>query len=141
LICCFSTDDSDAVVLSHCAALLESLVQSHPFVDGNKRVAFAVADVFLRINGYAVTADSKAIYDDMMELFEARTKGSLPLRSPEIPALVAGLVATNNLRSAPHAPPFCSFPQEATTAQIGSTARRHASSHGAGQYGIFLTRK
>src|SRR6059058_1760145 len=32
------------------AALLESLVQNHPFVDGNKRVAFAVVDVSLRIN-------------------------------------------------------------------------------------------
>ena len=55
------------------AALLESLVQNHPFVDGNKRVAFAVVDVFLRINGYSMTADSKAIYDHMIKLVEART--------------------------------------------------------------------
>ena len=54
------------------AALLESLVQNHPFVDGNKRVAFAVVDVFLRINGYSMTADSKAIYDHMIKLVEAR---------------------------------------------------------------------
>jgi death on curing protein len=60
-------------LIHEAAALLESLVQNHPFVDGNKRVAFAVVDVFLRINGYAITADSKAIYDRMMELFEART--------------------------------------------------------------------
>jgi len=32
-----------------------------------------VVDVFLRINGYAINADSKAINDHMMELFEART--------------------------------------------------------------------
>lgn len=55
------------------AALLESLVQNHPFVDGNKRVAFAVVDVFLRINGYLITADSKAIYDYIIKLFEERT--------------------------------------------------------------------
>ena len=54
------------------AALLESLVQDHPSVDGNKRVAFAVVDVFLRINGYSITADSKAIYDHMIKLVEAR---------------------------------------------------------------------
>ncbi len=60
-------------LIHEAAALLESLVQNHPFVDGNKRVAFAVVDVFLRINDYAITADSKAIYDHMMELFEART--------------------------------------------------------------------
>ena len=55
------------------AALLESLVQNHPFVDGNKRVAFAVVDVFLRINGHTITADSKSIYDYMITLFEDRT--------------------------------------------------------------------
>jgi len=54
------------------AALLESLVQNHPFVDGNKRVAFAVVDVFLRINGHLIAADSKAIYDYIIKLFEER---------------------------------------------------------------------
>ena len=48
------------------AALLESLVQNHPFVDGNKRVAFAVVDVFLRINGFAITASAAAIYKRMI---------------------------------------------------------------------------
>jgi death-on-curing protein len=55
------------------AALFESLVQNHPFVDGNKRVAFAVVDVFLRINGYRITADSVSIHVKMMELFAAQT--------------------------------------------------------------------
>ena len=56
-------------IVDEAAALLESLVTNHPFVDGNKRVAFAVVDVFLRINGYSITADSKSIYDHMMLLF------------------------------------------------------------------------
>lgn len=38
-------------VIEEAAALLESLVQNHPFVDGNKRVSVAVMDVFLRLNG------------------------------------------------------------------------------------------
>lgn len=58
-------------IVHEAAALLESLVTNHPFVDGNKRVAFAVVDVFLRINGHSITADSKAIYDHMMRLFES----------------------------------------------------------------------
>lgn len=33
------------------AALLESLLVNHPFVDGNKRASFAAADIFLRMNG------------------------------------------------------------------------------------------
>lgn len=40
------------VVISQAAALMESLANNHPFVDGNKRIAFAATDVFLRINGW-----------------------------------------------------------------------------------------
>lgn len=41
------------------AALMHSLAMNHPFVDGNKRVAFALTAVFLRMNGYrlSVAAD------------------------------------------------------------------------------------
>jgi death-on-curing protein len=42
-------------------------------VDGNKRVAFAVIDVFLRINGLTIAASSTTIYEDMMELFKQST--------------------------------------------------------------------
>jgi death on curing protein len=59
-------------VVEEAAALLESLVQNHSFVDGNKRVAFAVVDVFLRINGYSIVAPSKGIYRQLMELFEQK---------------------------------------------------------------------
>jgi len=34
------------------AALMESLGKNHGFLDGNKRIAFAAADVFLRRNGF-----------------------------------------------------------------------------------------
>jgi len=34
------------------AALMQSLSQNHAFVDGNKRVAFALTAVFLHMNGY-----------------------------------------------------------------------------------------
>lgn len=56
-------------VIDEAAALFESLIQIHPFVDGNKRVAFAVVDVFLRINGYAITATSATVSDTIMRLF------------------------------------------------------------------------
>lgn len=41
------------------AALLQSLACNHAFVDGNKRIAFAMTAIFLRINGYRlkVSAD------------------------------------------------------------------------------------
>jgi death on curing protein len=57
-------------IVDEAAALLESLVQNHPFVDGNKRVAFAVVDAFLRINGCRINANSKEIYDHLIKLFD-----------------------------------------------------------------------
>ena len=40
------------------AALLQSLTQNHSFIDGNKRVAFALTAIFLRMNGYRLTVKS-----------------------------------------------------------------------------------
>jgi death on curing protein len=57
-------------LIHEAAALLESLVQNHPFVDGNKRVAFAVTDVFLRINGFRISGRSEVIYDFLIKLIE-----------------------------------------------------------------------
>lgn len=34
------------------AALFQSLAMNHAFTDGNKRVAFALTAIFLRMNGY-----------------------------------------------------------------------------------------
>ncbi len=54
---------------------LESLIQNHPFIDGNKRVAFAVADVFLNLNGYRIAADSRSIFSTLMTLFDEKSLG------------------------------------------------------------------
>jgi death on curing protein len=45
------------------AALLESLVNHHPFVDGNKRVGFAAAHTFLLMNGFDLDVSSKAAFE------------------------------------------------------------------------------
>ncbi len=39
------------------AAMFESLLMNHPFIDGNKRVAFFATDVFLRLNGWKLEVD------------------------------------------------------------------------------------
>ena len=59
-------------IIEEAAALLESLAVNHPFVDGNKRVAFAVTDVFLRINGYEINSTSQKIYSELIRLFDAK---------------------------------------------------------------------
>ncbi len=50
---------------------MESVVINHPFLDGNKRIAFAATDVFLRINGWQINCEPMAIYSEMMQLLEA----------------------------------------------------------------------
>lgn len=39
-------------IIEEAAALWESLSQNHPFIDGNKRTAFAVTYTFLTLNGH-----------------------------------------------------------------------------------------
>ena len=41
------------------AALFESLCVNHPFVDGNKRVAYAGTGLFLELNGWRLQADTE----------------------------------------------------------------------------------
>ena len=55
------------------AGLFESLAMNHPFVDGNKRVAFACVDVFLRVNGMRVRARPDAVYKWMSGHLDAGT--------------------------------------------------------------------
>lgn len=52
-----------ADIIEEASALMESLLINHPFVDGNKRVAFAVCHVFLDINGFTLDASPDWLYD------------------------------------------------------------------------------
>ena len=60
-------------IIAEAAALLESLAINHPFVDGNKRIAFAATDVFLRINGWYLKRQPMVIHTEMLEMLEAGT--------------------------------------------------------------------
>lgn len=57
-------------VIAEAAALWESLSQNHPFVDGNKRTAFAVAYTFLALNGFGLTADEGAVIKFLLPLYD-----------------------------------------------------------------------
>lgn len=52
------------------AALFESLIMNHPFIDGNKRVAFFATDVFLRMNGYRLKVDANKAHRFLIGLLE-----------------------------------------------------------------------
>ena len=55
------------------AAMFESLINNHPFIDGNKRVAFFSTDVFLRLNGYKIVVDPIAANEFLMKRFQSNT--------------------------------------------------------------------
>ncbi len=58
-----------ADVIEEAAALWESLSQNHPFVDGNKRTAFATAYTFLAINGARWIADARSTETFILGLY------------------------------------------------------------------------
>jgi death-on-curing protein len=60
-----------ADLIEEAAARWESLAQNHPFIDGNKRTAFAVTYTFLVINGARLTADAGETYRFISGLYAA----------------------------------------------------------------------
>lgn len=62
-----------ADVVEMAAAMFESLLMNHPFVDGNKRVAFFATDVFLRLNGWRLGVDSREAHGFLIGLLEDST--------------------------------------------------------------------
>lgn len=64
--------------IAEAAALFESLIQNHPFLDGNTRTALGAADVHLRMNGYELGGDSTEHHRFIVGLME---EGALDWRS------------------------------------------------------------
>ncbi|MBD1821017.1 type II toxin-antitoxin system death-on-curing family toxin [Cyanobacteria bacterium FACHB-DQ100] len=50
------------------AAYAYGLAKNHPFVDGNKRVAFVVMAVFLELNGYSLDVPEAEVVQVMLRL-------------------------------------------------------------------------
>lgn len=59
-----------ADLIEEAAALWESLSQNHPFIDGNKRTAFAATYTFLAINGARLTAGTEETDAFLQTLYE-----------------------------------------------------------------------
>jgi death-on-curing protein len=53
----FGGEDLYPTIVEKAVALGFSLIQNHPFVDGNKRTGHAGMEIFLVLNGYQINAD------------------------------------------------------------------------------------
>ena len=54
------------------AAYAYGLARGHPFLDGNKRIAFVTACVFLGLNGYAIEVPEVEVVEIMLALAAGR---------------------------------------------------------------------
>lgn len=54
------------------AAYAGGIARNHPFVDGNKRTAWVVAEVFIELNSFELVADDAGSYETMLALAEGR---------------------------------------------------------------------
>jgi death-on-curing protein len=57
-----------ATIFDLAAAYAYGLARNHPFTDGNKRIAFVVAAVFLELNGYSLDAPEEEVVEVMLRL-------------------------------------------------------------------------
>lgn len=55
----FAGEELYPTVVEKAGALGFSLIQNHPFIDGNKRIGHAAMEVFLLLNGYEIEASDK----------------------------------------------------------------------------------
>jgi hypothetical protein len=83
---------------------MESLGNNHGFLDGNKRIAFTAADVFLRRNGFYIEVDAQAGHE-----FILRLHGPPRISVPSHPRLAPPPCKTASLEG------LCGFDHVSTT--------------------------
>ena len=59
-------------VIAKAAALFESLLFNHPFIDGNKRTGYVVTRLFLINNGFDIKATEDEKFQFVMEIASAK---------------------------------------------------------------------
>lgn len=69
----FDGADLYPTVAAKAAALAHSLIQNHPFIDGNKRIGHAAMEVFLVANGVEIDAS----VDEQQAVFIGIASGEL----------------------------------------------------------------
>ncbi|MBK8566791.1 MAG: type II toxin-antitoxin system death-on-curing family toxin [Saprospiraceae bacterium] len=68
----FDGHDFYPEVIEKGAALIESIVKNHPFMDGNKRTGYVLMRALLLYNGLDITASEDEKYDFVIAVAEGR---------------------------------------------------------------------
>jgi death-on-curing protein len=64
----FAGEDLYFDIYLKAAALIQSIVKNHPFIDGNKRTAYASAFVFLKKNGIEIIVPKAIGFKFMLDV-------------------------------------------------------------------------
>lgn len=68
----FTYAGAEVTLAELAAAYAFGIARNHPFVDGNKRTAFVVSMLFLRLNGQAVEASPEELFETFIALADGR---------------------------------------------------------------------
>ncbi|TGM87875.1 type II toxin-antitoxin system death-on-curing family toxin [Leptospira licerasiae] len=60
--------DSSSSIFDLAASLCIGIAKNHPFIDGNKRVAYMVTYVFLGLNGYSIEVPEEEVVSIMLRV-------------------------------------------------------------------------
>ena len=60
--------EGDTDLFEVASLILRDFVQGHPFVDGNKRIAFELVDILLRDNGYIFKIEKEEVIKFLLQL-------------------------------------------------------------------------
>jgi death-on-curing protein len=61
-------------ILEKAAALIESMLINHPFVDGTKRTGYGLLRIYLAINSYEITASIEERFEFVIAIATGRWK-------------------------------------------------------------------
>lgn len=70
----FDNADLYPSVLEKAASLIESLLNNHPFVDGNKRTGYVLTRLFLLTNKYNIEATQQDKYDFVISIASGKIR-------------------------------------------------------------------
>lgn len=64
----FGGEDLYPAIFEKAAAIGESLIMNHPFVDGNKRTGYLLMEALLRYEDYKITASDENLYNFVINI-------------------------------------------------------------------------
>ena len=59
-------------IYTKAAALMDSLIRNHPFLDGKERTGIAAVAIFLRMNGYQLNATNTELEEFALEVAQSK---------------------------------------------------------------------